>query len=258
MNKAPAQNETPVIEMRDVSVAAMKNPARVVVAEVNWTVKANEFWVIGAPQYTGKSDFLMTTGGIMSPAGGEYWFLGQRMPIFEEPRMAHRLKLGFVFDGGQLLGHLTLTENIALPLQYHRLLPQNKIGPRVRDLLEAMELMPWANSTPANVGRSWRQRAGLARALALEPEILLLDSPLSGLDLRHTLWWLGFLDQLSKGHEILRKKPLTMVATADDLRPWRKHAGQVAYMSKKQLRVLGDWAAVEARHEPSIQELLHG
>jgi len=171
MNKAPAQNGVPVIDMRSVSVTSMKSPARIVAAGVNWTVQHSEFWVVGAPQYSGKSDFLMTTGGIMSPAGGEYWFLGERMPIFEEPRMAHRLKLGFVFDGGQLLGHLTMAENIALPLQYHRRLPPNEIGTRVQELLEAMELAPWANSTPANVGRSWRQRAGLARSLALQPEV---------------------------------------------------------------------------------------
>ena len=258
MNQATDKSETSVIDMRAVSVASMKSPSRIVAADVNWTVKANEFWVVGAPQYTGKSDFLMTAGGIMSPAGGEYWFLGERMPIFEEPRMAHRLKLGFVFDGGQLLGHLTLTENIALPLQYHHRLPANEILPRVNELLEAMELAPWANSTPANVGRSWRQRAGLARALALRPEVLLLDSPLTGLDLRHMLWWLGFLDELLRGHAIMGKKPLTIIATADDLRPWRKHAGRVACISKKRLLVMGDWDAAEAAQETSIRELLHG
>jgi len=258
MNQTSAQSEAPVINMRGLSVSSMKSPTRVVAADVNWTVKSNEFWIVGAPQYTGKSDFLMTVGGIMSPAGGEYWFLGERMPIFEESRMAHRLKLGFVFDGGQLLGHLTITENVALPLQYHRRLPANEILPRVQELLEAMELMPWANSTPANVGRSWRQRAGLARALALQPEVLLLDSPLTGLDLRHTLWWLSFLDQLSRGHAILGEKPVTIVATADDLRPWRKHGGQVACISKKRLLVLGNWEAAEATHESSIQELLQG
>jgi ABC-type transporter Mla maintaining outer membrane lipid asymmetry ATPase subunit MlaF len=257
MNEAPAQNGTPVIDMRGVSVTSMKSPTRVVVADVNWTVKANEFWVVGAPQYTGKSDFLMTTGGIMSPAGGDYWLWGERMPIFEESRLAHRLRLGFVFDGGQLLGHLTVAENIALPLQYHRL-PANEILPRVNELLEAMELTPWANSTPANVGRSWRQRAGLARALALQPEVLLLDSPLTGLDLRHMLWWLSFLDELLRGHTIMGKRPMTIVATADDLRPWREHAGRVACLSKKRLLVMGDWDAVETAKEGSIQELLHG
>ena len=133
--------------------------------------------------------------------------------------MAHRLKLGFVFDGGQLVGSLTLAENLALPLRYHSRMSADDIETRVTELLELTELMPWANRTPVNVTRSWRQRAGLARALALTPEVLLLDSPLTGLDLRHMVWWLGLLDELSRGHRILGGQPLTLVVTADDLRP---------------------------------------
>ncbi len=257
MSEASVQVKTPVLEMRGVSITAMKNPATIVAAEVNWTVEAGEFWVVGAPQHSGKSDFLMTTGGIMSPGEGEYFFLGERMPIFEEAQMAHRLRLGFVFDGGQLLGQLTVAENIALPLRYHRRLPPGEIEARVRELLELTELLPWANSTPANVGRSWRQRAGLARALALQPAVLLLDSPLTGLDARHTSWWLGILDELARGHRIVGGAPLTLVATADDLRPWRRHAGRVACLSGRRLTVLGGWEVVEASRERAILELLH-
>ena len=256
MNTAVA-NPPLAIEMRDVSVVSLKDQNRLVAEGVNWAVKAGEYWVIGAPQYSGKSDFLMTTGGIMSLAKGEFLFLGERMPIFEEAQMAHRLKLGFVFDGGQLLGQLTLGENIALPLRYHGRLPPDAVEARVRGLLEATELTPWADNTPANVGRNWRQRAGLARALALRPEVLLLDSPLTGLDVRHSIWWLGFLDALSRGHELLDGKPLTIVVTADDLRPWRRHAGRVACLSGRRLTVFGDWTAAEASRERGIQELLH-
>lgn len=248
--------ETPALEMRGLAVIKMKNPTVVVAQDVNWTVQAGDFWVVGAPQHSGKSDFLMTAGGIMTPAEGELSFLGAAMPIFEEARMAHRLKLGFVFDGGQLLGSLTVAENIALPLRYHSRLAAAEIEARVTALLELTELTPWANSTPLNVARSWQQRAGLARALALAPEVVLLDSPLTGLDVRHTLWWLGLLDELSRGHQILGGKPLTMVATADDLRPWRHHAKRVACLSKRQLLVLGDWNAVEASREPVVQDLL--
>ena len=244
--------------MRGLAVASMKNPNVTVAEEVNWTVNPGEFWVVGAPQHSGKSDFLMTVGGIMSPAAGELSFLGEPMPIFEESRMAHRLKLGFVFDGGQLLGSLTLAENIALPLRYHSRLSADDIETRVAELLELTELMPLANRTPVNVARSWQQRAGLARALALAPEVLLLDSPLTGLDVRHMIWWLGLLDELSRGHRIVGGKPLTLVATADDLRPWRKHASHVAYLGGKRLSVLGDWAAVDASEAPVVQELLRG
>lgn len=255
---APATiaTQTPALEMRGLAVASMKNPNVTVAEDVNWTVNLGEFWVVGAPQNSGKSDFLMTAGGIMSPAAGEFSFLGQAMPIFEESRMAHRLKLGFVFDGGQLVGSLTLAENLALPLRYHSRLSAEDIETRVTELLELTELMPWANRTPVNVTRSWRQRAGLARALALTPEVLLLDSPLTGLDLRHMVWWLGLLDELSRGHRILGGQPLTLVATADDLRPWRKHAGRVACLHKRQFLVLGDWDAVDDSSEPAVKELL--
>jgi phospholipid/cholesterol/gamma-HCH transport system ATP-binding protein len=234
----------------------MKNPNVTVARDVNWSVNAGEFWVVGAPQHSGKSDFLMTAGGIMSPAEGEFTFLGEPMPIFEESRMMHRLKLGFVFDGGQLLGSLTIAENIALPLRYHSTMAGAEVDARVSELLEATELTPWANSTPVNVARSWQQRAGLARALALSPEVLLLDSPLTGLDVRHTIWWLGFLGELSSGHRIMGGKSLTLVATADDLRPWRRRTNRVACLSGGKFLALGDWAAVDVCREPVVQELL--
>lgn len=256
MHETPANAKTFALEMRGMTVASLKDPNVIVAADVNWTVSAAEFWVVAAPQHSGKTDFLMVAGGLSAPARGEYFFHGEPMPIFEEQRLAHRLKLGFVFDGGQLLGALTVAENIALPLRYHGRLSADKIEAFVRQLLEITELMPWANSTPANVGRSWRQRAGLARALALQPEVLLLDSPLTGLDVRHTTWWLGFLDQLSLGHNILGGKPVTLAVTADDLRPWRSHAGRVACLSQGRLIVAGDWHAAEACTEKVIQELL--
>ena len=256
MDETSASIRIPVIEMRDVTVGSLKNPTANVAEGVNWKVSAGEFWVVGSPQHSGKTDFLMAAGGLSAPSGGEYYFLGERMPIFEELRLAHRLKLGFVFDGGQLLGQLTVAENIALPLRYHGHLSSNEIELRVGELLEMTELGPWANNTPANVGRSWQQRAGLARALALQPEVLLLDSPLTGLDVRHTAWWLGLLDKLSRGVSEAGGKPVTLVVTADDLRPWRRHAGRVACLSERRLIVLGDWRAAENSKERVVQELL--
>jgi phospholipid/cholesterol/gamma-HCH transport system ATP-binding protein len=256
MNPPHPPIQTPALEMRGVAVASLKHPEALVVRDVNWRVAPGEFWVVGAPQSSGKTDFLLTTGGIMAPAEGEFFFLGERMPIFEEARMKHRLKLGFVFDGGQLLNQLTLAENLALPLRYHSGLPPGEIEARVRELLAATELQPWANRPPGNVGRSWQQRAGLARALALRPEVLLLDSPLTGLDARHTAWWLEFLGQLSRGHHITGGKPMTLVITADDLRPWRRAANRVACLTANRLLVLEDWARAEASGEPALKDLL--
>lgn len=253
---ATIPTQSPALIMRGLAVASMKNPNVTVAKDVNWTVNTGEFWVVGAPQHSGKSDFLMTTGGIMSPTDGEFLFLGETMPIFEESRMAHRLKLGFVFDGGQLISSLSVAENIALPLRYHSKMTGAEIEARVTELLELTELTPWAHSTPVSVARSWQQRAGLARALALSPEVLLLDSPLTGMDGRHAIWWLNFLGELARGHRIMGGKPLTLVATADDLRPWRRRASRVACLSGKQFLVLGDWSEVENSREAVVRELL--
>jgi len=92
----------------------------------------------------------------------------------------------------------------------------------VKPLLELMELTPLADVTPGNVAANWCQRAALARALVLKPEMLLLDNPLRGLGARHVKWWMNFLEQLWRGHEWLGGKPMTLVATAEDLQPWRK------------------------------------
>jgi ABC-type transporter Mla maintaining outer membrane lipid asymmetry ATPase subunit MlaF len=255
MNAVPPKPPL-AIEMRDLSVVSLSNPNRTVATGVNWTVNTGEFWVVAAPQHSGKTDLLMTTGGIISPAAGEYFFLGERMPIFSEAKLGHRLKQGFVFDGGQLLSHLTVAENIALPLRYHRNLSAAEITARVGELLEITELTPWANSSPGNVGRSWRQRAGLARALTLQPELLLLDSPLTGLAARQTSWWLRFLDDLSRGHRIAGGQPITLIATADDLRPWRGHARRVACLAGGRFHVFADWQAVEISSERAVQVLL--
>jgi len=256
MSDTTAQSIPAVIQMRSVAVGSQKDASVTVAEDVDWTVASGEFWVVGAPQHSGKSDFLMMTGGLSSPMRGEYFFLGERMPIFEEPRLGHRLKLGFVFDGGQLFSQLTVAENIALPLRYHGHLAPAEMQSRVAALLELTGLTPWANRKPGQLGRSWQQRAGLARALGLRPEVLLLDSPLTGLDARHTVWWLEVLGQLSRGHNFMAGRPVTLVATADDLRPWRRHAQRVACLAGRRLRVLGDWQAAEDCEDAVVRELL--
>ena len=187
---------------------------------------------------------------------GRYRLFGEEMPIFEEARLKERLRLGLVFDGRQLFSHLTVAENVALPLRYHHNLSQPEAAAAVSELLACTELAPWAESTPGTLGRGWQQRAGLARALALEPEILLVDNPLAGLDPRHVQWWLAFLDQLNKGHRLMAGRPMTLVITTTDVRPWKGHARQFALLKNRGFVVLGDWAQLEAASPELMQELL--
>jgi ABC-type transporter Mla maintaining outer membrane lipid asymmetry ATPase subunit MlaF len=242
--------------MRCVSVGSMRDETTVVVEEVDWTLALGDFWVIAGLQGSGKSDFLMMTAGLVPPLSGVYRFFGEEMPIFDEARLKDRLRLAMVFETGQLFNHLTVSENVALPLRYHRNLAKAGAEPEVQKLLDALELGPFADSTPGAIGRNWQKRVGLARALALEPEVLIVDSPLTGLDLRHIQWWLSFLDQLSKGHPLLHGRPVALVVTTADLRPWKGRAHQFAILKNKRLSVLGSWQQLESASHELIQELL--
>ena len=250
------QPVVPVIEMKDVAGGAMRDQSLTVVEGVNWRVSNGDFWVVAGLQGSGKSDFLMMTAGLMPPLTGDYKFFGEPMPIFDEARLKTRLRLGLAFDTGQLFNHLTVLENIALPIRYHENLEEAEARARVQPILEAMDMAEWADSTPGAIGRNWQKRVGLARALALKPEVLLVDSPLTGLDLRHGNWWLGFLAALARGHPWLQGRPMTLIVTTADLRPWKDRARQFAVLKNKRFSIMGEWSQLESVTDELVQELL--
>lgn len=260
MSAAPAHPNLPaVIAMRGVAVSSQRDPDRIVADGVEWQVGPGELWVVGGPQRSGKSDLLMLTGGLTSPARGEYAFLGEAMPIFEEERMPERLKIGLVFDSGQLFNRMTVAENIALPLRYHRNLNRAAAEAEVQEVIALLELEPYARQFPARLSRNWQKRAGLARALILKPELLLVDNPLGGLDGRHSNWWLGFLEQLCAGHSYLAKRRATVVVTTDDLA--RLAAGlrgpaHFALMTEGGFLVIGGREALAACADERVRDLM--
>jgi len=246
----------PAIEMRGVNVAAMRDASFTVVEDVNWSVAAGEFWVVAGQEHSGKSDLLMLAAGLMPPAGGGCKLFGSDTKNFGEAELAERLRVGFVFQGGQLFNQLTVAENVALPLCYQKNLTPDAASPEVGELLELMELSPLADVTPADIASNWRQRAALARALVLKPEVLLLDNPLAGLGARHRQWWLRFLDQLSRGHARFGGEPMTMAVTADDLRPWQGARRKFALLHDGKFVLLGNWNEVESSAHPVVKELM--
>jgi ABC-type transporter Mla maintaining outer membrane lipid asymmetry ATPase subunit MlaF len=252
-----SENENiPVIEMRGVNVAAMRDASFIVVEDVNWSVAPGEFWVVAGQEHSGKSDLLMLAAGLMSPSSGSYKLFGNDTKNFGEVELAERLRAGFVFQGGQLFNQLTIAENIALPLRYQQNFTASDVARKTQSLLELMELAPLADVTPTNVAANWRQRAALARSLILKPEILLLDNPLAGLGARHLQWWLHFLDELSHGHELFGGEAMTMVVTADDLRPWKNEQRKFALLRDKKFIPLGGWNEVEISNDAIVKELL--
>jgi ABC-type transporter Mla maintaining outer membrane lipid asymmetry ATPase subunit MlaF len=247
----------PALEMRDVTVTSLRDSSLIVLEGVNWTVAPGEFWAVAGLTRSGKSDFMAMAAGIMRPARGIYRVFGHELIVgFEQERVAARLHVGLVFDGGQLIHDLTLAENVALPLRYHHGDTPDDLEPRLTALFEMTGLEPWADSYPASVNRNWQQRIGLARALALKPAVLLLDSPLTGLDPHDAAWWLETLGTLAKGHPLMDGKPLTVVVTGDDLRPWRNRAAQFGILKSRQFVALGTNEDVASREQFLLQDML--
>ncbi|MCU0786408.1 MAG: ATP-binding cassette domain-containing protein [Verrucomicrobia bacterium] len=256
MSETTTNSSPAAIEMRNLALGAMRDQNVGIAEAINWTVNAGELWVVAGPQRSGKSDFLMLAGGLMSPTRGTYRCFGAKMPIFEEERLAERLRLGLVFDGGQLFNHMTVAENVALPLRYHENLTRAEAEPRVQAMLELMELSSFANRVPSAIARNWQKRAGLARALMLRPDVLLLDNPLARLDARHANWWLNFLSQLGRGQTAWRDRPMTLVATSESFRAWREHASHFALLNDGKFTAIGNRAALEASADALVRELL--
>lgn len=245
----PNLDDVPALEMRGVTVASLHDPGQTVLEGVNWTVAAREFWVVVGLLRSGKSALMAVAAGTSPPAAGTCQIFGREVTAgFEREQLALRLRLGVVFDGGHLIHHLTLAENIALPLRYHYHHTDSETEDHLKALLALTGLERWADSLPARVNRNWQQRIGLARALALRPEVLLLDSPLTGLDPRDAIWWLETIQALAAGHPLMAKRPLTVIVTGDDLRPWKSEGRRFAVLKNRQFVPLAPGS--EPGHDP--------
>lgn len=253
----PRENaEGPILEMTGVSVPSRENPDAPILENVNWSVHPGEYWLIGGLHGSGKTDLLSMTADLTPPNRGSFRLFGREMPVTGDQFLAERLRIGLVFDGGQLFHSLTIEENIALPLRYHRELDQGNLDNSVKTILELTGLSAYAGRLPGNLGRAWQTRAGLARALVLQPEILLLDNPAGGLDSRHVQWWMDTLDQLSSGRGFFEGRPLTLVVAAEDLRPWRNRAAHFAVLQNRQFNSLGHHPQLGRLTDPLVKELL--
>ncbi len=156
---------------------------RVVLDDLSFSVNRGEIFAVVGPSGVGKSVTLKHIVGLLSPDSGSIWFDGEEV-CFADDRELERLRTrcGYLFQSGALLGWMTVAENIALPLTEKGKLSENEISLRVNKMLELTGLTDAADKLPAEISGGMHKRAGLARALITEPEVVLFDEPTSGLD----------------------------------------------------------------------------
>ena len=179
-SNAPQASSGAAISVGNLRV---KYGEREILHGINFEVPAGETMVILGGSGSGKSTLLRTLVGLETPSSGEIWIQGKDFAsISEDERDELRKKMGMSFQGGALFGSMTVGENVALPLHEHTRLDESTIEIMVRLKLDQVGLSGFENYMPAQLSGGMKKRAAIARALAMDPEILFFDEPSAGLD----------------------------------------------------------------------------
>ena len=156
---------------------------REVLHGIGFDVRRNETLVILGGSGSGKSTLLRALVGLEKPSGGEIWVKGRNIAEIPAAEMDEiRKKLGMSFQGGALFGSMSVGENVALPLREHTRLEDSTIQIIVRLKLEQVGLAGFEDYMPSQLSGGMKKRAAVARARAMDPEMLFFDEPSAGLD----------------------------------------------------------------------------
>jgi len=225
---------------------------RKVLDKVSFTVAQGEALCILGRSGTGKSVTLKLMIGLLKADGGKVLVTGEDMAALEEDGLAKvRRKMGYLFQSAALFDSFTLNQNLALPL--HRLdgtKSPEEIQQAVEETLGAVGLGKDGNKMPSALSGGMQKRAGLARALVLQPEILLVDEPASGLD-RITA---SEIDDLLM--KVKTERHTTMVIVTHDIHGARKIADKFAVLDQGRLLAFGTPEELDRRDDKRLQQFI--
>ncbi len=219
-----------------------------VLTGIDLSVERGEIRVVLGGSGCGKSTLLKHCVGLLTPTAGDVEVLGQPLHRLEGPERVTLLKrIGVLFQYGALLGSITVGENVALPLREHTRLPESVIGEMIRIKLAAVELSHAEHLLPSELSGGMRKRAALARALALDPDVLFCDEPSAGLDPLTS----AELDEL-----ILRLRDrfgMAIVVVTHELMSIERIADKALMLAKGKVIADGTLAEVRTGTDPEIQ-----
>jgi len=243
---AQTQSRAPVVEVRGL-VAVYG--AETVLDGVDFTAEQGLITVILGGSGCGKSTLLRHALGLLRPAAGEVRLFGRSLGAMGEGELrAIRSRIGVLFQGGALFSSMTVGENVAMAIRETSDVPEPIIGQIVRMKLAQVGMEEAITKYPEELSGGMRKRAALARAIAVDPEVLFCDEPSAGLD---PIVAAG-LDEL-----LLHLKALygiTMVVVTHDLDSVRKIADKVVMLDAGQVLARGTLAEVEASEHPIVRD----
>jgi phospholipid/cholesterol/gamma-HCH transport system ATP-binding protein len=247
--KLPAPNEA-AIDIQNVTKSFGKQR---VLDGVSFQVKRGETLAVLGRSGTGKSVLLRIIVGLQCPDSGAAVILGTDMGRASDRELAAaRVQMGFLFQHAALYDSLTVEENVAFPMKHHRQdMSASERQERVRDLLHEVGLDGHMDKMPANISGGMQKRVGLARALALDPVILLLDEPTAGLDPISS----GEIDELVL--KLQKEHQLASIVVTHDMMSARTIATRIALMDKGRVLIEGIYEDLQKSDEPFVTQFLH-
>ena len=218
---------------------------------ISFDVMQGETLVILGGSGSGKSTLLRTLVGLEKPSSGEIWLRGKDISKISRAEMDEiRKKIGMSFQGGALFGSMTVGENVALPLREHTKLEDSTIEIILRLKLDQVGLAGFENYMPAQLSGGMKKRAAVARALAMDPEILFFDEPSAGLD---PIIAAG-VDQLIL--ELKKAFHMTIIVVTHELASAFLIADRMVLIDKGNVVALGTTAAMRSSTHPRVRQFL--
>jgi phospholipid/cholesterol/gamma-HCH transport system ATP-binding protein len=220
---------------------------------INLCIKEGEVMSLIGSSGVGKSVLLKELIGILKPDKGEILVMGRNIvPLKEEELIKIRRNIGILFQGSALFDSLTVYENIAYPLREHTKLKEKEIEEKVREKLGLVGLEGVEQKLPDELSGGMKKRVGLARAIAIEPKIILYDEPTTGIDPINA----DKINELIL--DLQNKLGTTTVVVTHDLHCVKKVTNRLAMLSEGKIITEGTWDDLENSEIKVIRDFIAG
>jgi phospholipid/cholesterol/gamma-HCH transport system ATP-binding protein len=244
----PGAASDAMISLRNLRVSYGE---REILHGISFDVMRGETMVILGGSGSGKSTLLRTLVGLERPDSGEIWLRGKNLASIAPAEMDEiRKKIGMSFQGGALFGSMTVGENVALPLREHTKLEDPTIEIILRLKLDQVGLSGFEKHMPSQLSGGMKKRAAVARALAMDPEILFFDEPSAGLD---PIIAAG-VDELIL--ELKKAFHMTIIVVTHELASAFLIADRMVLIDKGNVVVIGTPAEMRASTQPRVRQFL--